>query len=231
MPRPECICDHHLFVELLGPESVVLDLGAYLGVFSSDITERTDARVVAVEANPRQFDKIDDAERVKRLNCAVSDCEGLVRLYLGSNPLGTSVCPDHPYASEETIEVRATTLPRLISDHCGGRLDLLKVNIEGAEIPMLQACDDRTLQGIGQITIQFHDFIPELNQASDVRCAKQRLRDLGFGELLFKAPNKDVLFVNLRAGALSRGRFLAEKALVRCKQYKRAVEKKLERAF
>ena len=130
----------------------------------------------------------------------------------------------------QAVEVRATTLPKLISDNCGGHLDLLKVNIEGAEIPMLRACDDRTLQGIGQITIQFHDFIPELNQASDVRRAKERLRRLGFGEILFKAPNKDVLFVNLRAGALGRGRFLAEKTIVRCRQYKRAAERKLRQA-
>ncbi len=226
MSRPESICNHHLFLDLLGPKAVTLDLGAYLGEFSREISRRTGSRVLAIEANPLIFDKMYESERVEKLNLAVGDSEGHVSLYLASNPLGTSVYSDHPYAGQEKVEVRATTLPKLIKDHCGGRLDLLKLNIEGAEIPTLRASDDRTLQSIQQITIQFHDFIPELHQAGEVALAKERLRDLGFGEIIFKSPNKDVLFVNLRAGALSPGRFLAEKLLVRLRQYLRVVQKR-----
>ena len=230
MSRPKCVCNHHLFLDLLGSESVVLDLGAYEGEFSRLISELTGAPVVAVEANPLVFDKTYSSGRVEKLNLAVGDCEGYVSLHLASNPLGTSVYSKHPYSGEETVEVRATTLPKLISDYCGGCLDLLKVNIEGAEIPTLRACDDHTLQAIQQITIQFHDFIPELDQATDALKAKERLHNLGFGEILFKRPNKDVLFVNLRSGSLGRGRFVAEKLLVRFRQYLRAAHKRLDRA-
>ncbi len=227
MSRPQSLCNHHLFLDLVGPDSTVLDLGAYEGEFAREISQRTQAQVVAVEANPFMYEKMYTSERVTGLNLAVGDCEGRLRLFVGSNPLGSSVYSTHPYSDSDTIEVSATTLARLISDHCGGHVDLLKINIEGAEIPMLAAAADEVLQGISQITIQFHDFIPELNQAADVREAKARLQGLGFGEILFKSPNKDVLFVNLRTGVLGRGRFGAEKVLVRLRQYLRAVQKKL----
>jgi FkbM family methyltransferase len=231
MGRPECICNHHLFLDPLGPESVVLDLGAYEGEFSREVSHRTGARAVAVEANPIMFERAYRSDRVEKLQLAVGDREGRVSLYLGSNPLGTSLFSGHPGASEQAVVVPATTLAKLISDHCGGRLDLLKVNIEGAEIPMLGCAEDRTLQSIGQITIQFHDFLPELDQVEDVRLAKQRLRRLGFREILFKSPNKDVLFVNLHAGTLSRLRFESEKLLVLVRQYLRAERKRLSAAF
>lgn len=227
--RPECVCLHHAFLDLLGPGSTVLDLGAYEGEFSREVSERTGARAVAVEASPAMFEATFTSPRVRKVNLAVGDRQGHVALFVGRDPLGTSVYSDHPAAGDDAVDVPMTTLPALIDDYCDSTVDLLKVNIEGAEIPMFRACDDRTLQGIGQITIQFHDFIPELDMAADVASVKGRLRRLGFGEILFKAPNKDVLFVNLGAGVLGRGRFLAEKALVRYKQYRRALQKKMRR--
>lgn len=229
MSRPQSLCNHHLFLDLLGGDSVALDLGAYEGEFARELSHRTGARVVAVEANPAMYETMFVSDRVKGLNLAVGDCEGTLSLFVGSDPLGTSVYGSHPNTSSDTIDVPSTTLERLVADHCGGRLDLLKANIEGAEIPMLAAASDAVLQGIGQITIQFHDFLPELNQAADVGRTKARLLDLGFGEILCKTPNKDVLFVNLRAGVMGRGRFEAEKAFVRLRQYARAARKKLRR--
>jgi hypothetical protein len=38
------------------------------------------------------------------------------------------------------------------------RIDLLKADIEGAEISMLTACPDEVLGRIAQIGIEFHDF-------------------------------------------------------------------------
>jgi len=225
--RPQALCHHHLFLDLVGPDSVALDLGAYEGEFARELSDRTGAKVVAVEANPMMCEKMSVSDRVAKVNLAVGDHEGTQSLFVGGNPLGSSVYSAHPYSGADAIDIPATTLERLISDHCGGRLDLLKVNIEGAEIPMLAAASDALLQGIGQITIQFHDFIPELDQVEDVRQAKQRLRDLGFGEILFKTPNKDVLFVNLPAKVMSPGRFKAEKTFVRLRQYARAVQKRL----
>ena len=230
LSRPRCLCDHHAFLDLVKPDSHVLDLGAFKGEFSREIAELTGSRVVAVEANPTLVAAMPAVEGVKLLNLAVADREGHLRLFIGSNLLGTSVYASHPYASDETVDVPATTLASVIAQHCGGRVDLLKVNIEGAEIRMLRSTDDSVLQGIAQITIQFHDFIPELDQAADVVEAKRRLRELGFGEILFKSPNKDVLFVNLAAGVMPRARFSAERTLVKLRQYARAAQKKLKRA-
>lgn len=229
MSRPQCLCDHHLFLDLLGPNSIALDLGAFEGQFAQELSRKTGARAIAIEANPRMFETIPETELVTPLNMAVAAEPGVLELFVGNNPLGTSVFSSHPESGSETFEVPATTLEQLIMDYGDGRLDLLKVNIEGAEIAMFDATPDAVLRAIGQITIQFHDFLPELNQAEDVNRIKARLRDLGFGEILFKTPNKDVLFVNLRARMMSPARFRLERAVVRARQYLRAAEKKLGR--
>ncbi|MEM7482256.1 MAG: FkbM family methyltransferase [Acidobacteriota bacterium] len=227
MAQAANICAHHVFLDLVDPEASVLDLGAYEGGFARELSERTGARVIAVEANPQMFEQLYSSERVTKLHLAVADQEGTIRLHLGDNPLGNSVFASHPNSDGEQVEVPALTLEQVIARHCGGRVDLLKVNIEGAEIPMLEATSDATLQAIRQITIQFHDFLPELDQKEDVVRAKTRLKDLGFGEILFKTPNKDVVFLNLRAGAISPARFRVERLRVRVKQYLRAAQKKL----
>ncbi len=39
------------------------------------------------------------------------------------------------------------------------RIDLLKIDIEGAEIGMFDDCTDEELSSIGQITVEFHAFL------------------------------------------------------------------------
>ena len=56
MSRPQSLCNHHLFLDLLGGDSVALDLGAYEGEFARELSHRTGARVVAVEANPAMYE-------------------------------------------------------------------------------------------------------------------------------------------------------------------------------
>ena len=59
------------------------------------------------------------------------------------------------------------------------------------------------LQGFDQVSVEFHDFIDTLKIGPDVAAIKRRMQRLGFGCIVYCLPNKDVLFVNLRAKGIS----------------------------
>ena len=49
------------------------------------------------------------------------------------------------------------------------KIDLLKINIEGGEYPLLEKLvESKTIQNIQNIQIQFHDFIPDYKKRYDL---------------------------------------------------------------
>ena len=82
------------------------------------------------------------------------------------------------------------------------RIDLLKVDIEGAEIGMFDDCSDEELRSIGQITVEFHAFLFPEQQAAVTRI-RERMAHIGFWVLPFSLDSTDVLFLNRRTGVSS----------------------------
>ena len=60
------------------------------------------------------------------------------------------------------------------------RVDVLKLDIEGAEFQVLSESPAHVLQSIGQITVEFHDFLPAWRDAKHMAGVRQRLQSLGF---------------------------------------------------
>jgi hypothetical protein len=81
----------------------------------------------------------------------------------------------------------------------GGRIDLLKLDIEGAEIEFLDAAKDADLARVGQLTIEFHDHCGITPRADVVRVCN-RLSELGFYRLWssWRENTHDTLFVHRR---------------------------------
>ncbi len=72
---------------------------------------------------------------------------------------------------------------------------LLKLDIEGPESDLLLAAPAELLRAIGQISVEFHDFLdPAL--APTVERATARLAGLGFAVFRMSRDNSDLLFVN-----------------------------------
>ena len=83
------------------------------------------------------------------------------------------------------------------------QIDLIKVDIEGAEIAMFDTASDDLLCDVAQITIEFHDFM-EASMGPDVRRVIDRLTGLGFFHVVFTRNfHGDVLFLNPRLIGLS----------------------------
>jgi hypothetical protein len=93
--------------------------------------------------------------------------------------------------------VPGTTIEDLLARHRVDRAALVKLDVEGAELEILEALEPDTLARIDQLTVEFHDFIdPE--QSGAVQAVTARLRAAGFQCLRFSLDNSDVLFVNRR---------------------------------
>jgi DNA repair protein RadC len=71
------------------------------------------------------------------------------------------------------------------------------MDIEGAEIDVIKGMGDALLKSIQQITVEFHDFIPEMNLEEDVLRTISRLKSLDFACIVFsRKTHFDVLFLN-----------------------------------
>jgi hypothetical protein len=92
-------------------------------------------------------------------------------------------------------KVKVWTLRTFLKKAGLDHVDLLKLDIEGAELDMLEASSREDLQRISQISIEFHDFLFK-NQKRRVKEAIQKLINNNFYMIRISRDNTDVLFVN-----------------------------------
>ncbi len=193
---------HHFIGSLLDQHSTVLDLGANKGEFSGLIARKWNCRIIGIEADPATFNGLPQNGRVRFFNRAISSSDEPVTLYLSNNPEGNSINLNVANGKmgwrRETVIVRGATIRSLVSELELNHIDLLKMDIEGAEIDALAATPDEQLCLADQIAIEFHDcFDPAY--VSETTSAKARLRSLGYLCLQLSAPfNLDVLFIHKR---------------------------------
>jgi FkbM family methyltransferase len=137
----------------------IIDCGANVGVSLYYFKQLfPDARVVAFEPDPAAFTTLSrNAEtfgwtEVKLVNKAVSDRESDVP-FVSEGSWGSRLARD---ADEPTGTVPTTRLRGYINEP----VDLLKLDIEGAETSVLVDCAD-LLDLVDRIVLEFHSFVDE----------------------------------------------------------------------
>lgn len=170
---------HSFYPAVLGQDSVVVDLGSHLGAFSQGIHDRFGCRCYAVEASPLMFDKIVVGPGVTKHHFAACARRGPVEFHLSSSPDSSSIqkLPDHQHM--RTVTVEGMPLETFIQEQQIKRVDLLKVDVEGAEIELMDGLTDARLRSIAQLSIEFHAFAGRTTKQDVVRIL-ERLDNLGF---------------------------------------------------
>lgn len=194
------IQSHTFYAPALGPDSVVADLGAASADFSRQIVNRFGARCFAAEPLPENFALIQPHPRVTALPVALSGTNGRIALGVRSGTMyGSASFGRYDSLPEgERIEVESLTLDGFRRRAGVERFDLVKVDIEGAEFPLFDAAKDETLTSVGQITVEFHDFL-DASLTPRVEAIICRLEGLGFASLRFTRHfHGDMLFLNRR---------------------------------
>lgn len=165
-PNEFCLID-----QLLKPGMVFIDAGANEGLYTVFAAARVGeaGRVIAVEPSAREIRRLrqnlalNKFGSVEIIVAALAEHSGTVRLFLaevehsGQNTLGAAAYPGVAMVGEE--EVAAITLDEL-AFQCGlTQLDVLKLDLEGAELRVLSSAS-RTLAELKPL------ILAEVNEAA-----------------------------------------------------------------
>jgi FkbM family methyltransferase len=177
----------------IAENDVIVDVGANIGAFSVYAARRTRAKVVAIEPHPQNFRYLvrnliaNGCTRAKPIECAITAVDEPVRLCLGrSGSLHrlAALCPE-PNVSE-WIEVAGLSLPTLMERMSVDRIDLLKLDCEGAEGVILPSTPGPVLERVRRIVMEFHDDLSPVGHEE----IRRLLEDSGF-ETRFQRERSD----------------------------------------
>ncbi|MEM6319845.1 MAG: FkbM family methyltransferase [Bacteroidota bacterium] len=148
----------HTFLDDLSNDSNVIDLGVNRGEFVELISERYGCKVFGVEANPELHKKLLEIPNFSSINAAAAGKSGVVKFRKIPEHDG-SIIFDFQDDGEQFWEVPSFSMKDILSKSSFDVVDLIKVDIEGAELELFQNCDLNELTDVKQMTVEFHDFI------------------------------------------------------------------------
>jgi len=145
----------------------ILDLGANIGLASLWFrAHNKDARIVAVEADPRTFAKlarnVAHDPRIEPVHAAIADHKGSVALRSSEDSWNSAVVP--ATSTGHLVEVPSTTVDELVSKLALRPLDVVKMDIEGMEWTILPSslCLDDAKTVIGEIHPRAREGDPDV---------------------------------------------------------------------
>ena len=146
-----------------GPGWSVVDVGANVGAFSM-LQARRGASVHSFEPNPGCFRRLSAAvtanglgDQVKVHNQAVSDRPGRARFRVtdGCTLLGSLAGDPGPDEPAGSYPVDVVALDEALSGDGVGHVDLLKIDVEGAELKVLAGAE-ATLDAVDRVVMEYH---------------------------------------------------------------------------
>lgn len=141
----------------LRPDELFLDVGANVGVYSILASGAVGARTIAIEALPETFAKLrqnvainEMDARVECINVAVSDHAGTIRFTSGHDAMNHVAVAGE---EDNTCLVSVRPLDELLA---GRRPAIMKIDVEGYELPALKGARDLlSHDGLQAIVIEF----------------------------------------------------------------------------
>jgi FkbM family methyltransferase len=183
----------------LSNDSVVVDIGLGEDIsFSESLTQKYGCRIYGFDPTPKSIDFVRKrrAPRFCLFEVGVAAKGGEATFYLPNeieHVSGSLFSTAHVGRRKMTVPlVSIDALPEMIGTK---KLDLIKLDIEGAEFDLLDAPGfAQAVAHANQICIEFHHRWPEFGKAKTDRAVK-RLEELGFAVAWVSASNEEVLFV------------------------------------
>jgi len=137
--------------KVLSPGKVFIDVGANFGVYTLVASTLVGAagKVIAVEPTAESFAilrqniALNHFSNVSAFQVALTHASGKAWLYYGWDPVGNSLGMD-PLCGEGGEEVQTESLDNLLEQNRIGHVDVIKVDVEGAEELVLRGAT-RTL--------------------------------------------------------------------------------------
>jgi len=216
---------HTVLKNFLNRTGKVIDLGMNNGDFARIMDGRYGCLVIGVEANPVLATEISRLNGVVCKNAAISALDGFVKFSIDEeNPEASGIVPDSTPLSKTVIVVPSMSLSTLVREAEAEQIDLLKIDVEGAELDVIETTDPEIFQRCTQIAIEFHSFIYP-SHAERIEKAIALLSELGFHCTDFSTNRSDVLFINRHMIYISAG----VKALLVLQKYHALIVRRVRR--
>lgn len=134
---------------LVRQSRTTLDIGANVGYYSVllGLSLQDDAGLIAFEPFPQSYKALQNnlnlnqlEDKVNTVQIALSDKAGIAELYVPelSGSSAASLNSLHPTENETKVRIRTTTLDAIVSEYQLANIDLIKIDVEGAEWLVLQ---------------------------------------------------------------------------------------------
>lgn len=173
---------------------IIVDIGAHIGVFSIFAAKHAKSgKVYSFEPSEENYNmlfenvKINNQDNVFCINKAVSNNPGKKPLFINTKNTGGHSFFKYEGSEEEYkegSEIETTSLYQFIKENKINRIDLLKMDCEGAEYEILFNCPDEILKKIDKISMEYHNLDNEKNGLK----MKEFLEKKGF-QVIIKTKN------------------------------------------
>jgi len=184
----------------LSPNSAVVDIGLGEDVsFSESIIAKYGCVVCGFDPTPRAIQYVQSLhnDHMRLFECGIGTTSGMVEFFLPNNESHVSgSVRREPHLGPRCIEVRVITIGDVFEMIGSERIDLLKLDIEGAEYELIQSPEFHRYAGaIGQICVEFHHRWKSRGKES-TQDAVDTLKGLGFYCAWYShSTNEEFLFV------------------------------------
>lgn len=139
----------------------VAELGANIGYYTmQECSARKLKRVAAIEPNPRSFEilrqnaELNGCGNVSLHNIAISDCDGTLPFYISKHSNICSITPRTDYA--RIIDVPVQTFDSFVLREQIGKIDMIRMDIEGHEICALRGMQETLRRDKPWICMEYH---------------------------------------------------------------------------
>lgn len=150
----------------LSDDAIFIDVGANIGMFTIYALNRIrNGKVIAIEPFPdnirliRKSIELNHFKNAFLYECALSDKNGMVNLYLYEHDgLHSIMGGIHSYTQTQSqgfISVQLRTLDSIVNELGLHKIDLIKIDVEGAELLVLKGASD-SLPKINSLIMDIH---------------------------------------------------------------------------
>ena len=145
----------------LNKNSIVFDVGGYLGDFAEKISKKFDCKIYLFEPSLSFYNKclerFKDNNNILCFNYGVGNLNG--DFILSNDKEASSIKRKISETAGEKIKIKK--ISEIIKELEVDNIDLMKINIEGGEYDLLLCLiNENLISKIKNIQVQFHNFVP-----------------------------------------------------------------------
>ena len=176
----------------LSTESVVIDGGcSYEADFSVSLIRRYGVRAFGVDPTRKHSAALRELEaqhpgRFVHVPCAIAAADGVLTFNESRTNESGSLLQDHVNVIQDettSYDVRAVTLESLLRCIGVDAVDLLKLDLEGAEYELLDSVTAEQLRPFKQVFVEFHHHAVSRFQEADSLRIVRRITEFGFNAI------------------------------------------------